>query len=158
MKYLIILLMLLPSFVLADNVPPLELGYGVMRENTSLTDYHVLVLGWRFNQYFTAVGGTLLGKAKSNWEISGHYVTGPDLQDNFVGGQLQLWEQYLVGGIGIIRLSRTTPDLTSPYQFFLRFGVHYNGYSLNYEHISNGHLIGGGGNAGEDLLVASFNF
>lgn len=160
MKFFLLFLLLMPAICVANTTyPPFEVGYGVMRENHSLNDYHVLILGWRFQPHWAAVGGTLMGGPKNNWVVDGHDVSGPDLADNFVGVQFQEWEQYLMGGIGLVRLSRQTLDLTSRWQYYLTFGVHFGGWSLSYRHLSDGHfLIGSGSNYGEDLLVFGYNF
>lgn len=161
MKSLMLMMFLLfpITCIASTKYLPFEIGYGDMRENASLNDYHVLTLGWRFTQHWTAVAGTLMGGPKGNYVLDGHDVPGPDLADNFGGIQFQEWEQYLMGGVGLVRISRQTVDLTSRWQYYLTFGVHYGKLSFSYRHLSDGHfLIGSGANYGEDMLILGYNF
>lgn len=154
------LLLLIPAVSFAAPMPknPIDIGIGTMRENGSTAGYRVLTFGWLFQPNIAVVGGALLGGRKGSWNVDGKNVPGPDMSDSFLGLQAQIWEKYLYGGVGVVRLRHQTYDLTSPYQFYLTWGVHLGNWSFSYRHLSNGKILGGGRNAGEDLLVLGYRF
>ena len=147
MKYLVLVVALLfntPCF--ADDAP-FTLGIGPVRENDGV-GYKVLTATYEFMPHLQVITGGI---------VKGSYTTAKsDYHVAWGGVQFIESEQWLYGGVGLVKLSRKTEHLTSPYQFYLTFGVHYDPFILSYDHLSNGNT--GGANYGEDMIVLAIEF
>lgn len=159
-SFIFVLMVALTTPALADCDPStcmvnqLSIGYGPVRENDG-ADYRTFRFDDRMFEHFEAnVGGIIGGDVPQ----TGLHDTDSkfDYRTIWIGGSFIEVEQYLFGSVGIVRLSRQTAHLTSPYQFLIQFGVHYDAVSLTYVHLSNGHT--GGKNYGEDMLVLGYGF
>jgi len=153
MRALILLLLLAVSTpALADDMAgTFGFGWGPVRENDSAINYKAIKLGYRVSEHVQLIAGAITGGS--------HYITPYqkyDYDTDWYGVNYLEVEQYLVGGIGIVKLTRQTRHLTSPYQFVLSFGAHYGPWTAAYQHLSNGHT--GGQNYGEDMLIFSYGF
>ena len=156
---LLILFMGTPALTYADDsdtltVNQLSIGYGPVRENDGAT-YRTIRLDDRLSTHFIGnIGGIIGGDApqKGLHDANSRF----DYRTFWIGGSFIEVEKYLFGSVGIVRLTKQTSHLTSPYQFLITFGVHYEAASLSYVHLSNGHT--GGKNYGEDMLVLGYGF
>ena len=140
-------LLLFSTSALADS---LTLGFGDVREYGKLTDYQVLTVDWYPTTHFGFVGGDLVGGKPDRYRNNARY--------NVAWYGVALTEDLgnLYDSIGYVKLSRQTYHLTSPYQFYLTFGLRLGSWGVSYRHLSNGGT--GGANFGEDMVVATYTF
>lgn len=134
-----------------EPIGSIGLGWGPVRENDSTTSYKAVTAGYRLSDHFEATAGSIIS-GNPNLGQNGRF----DYRTTWYGINYVEVESWLHGGVGLVKLTRQTTHLTSPYQFEITFGVHYDAIALTYLHLSNGHT--GGKNYGEDMMVLSYGF
>lgn len=151
-SYLFVALLSLASVAHADNI--WTVNTGLVRENDGISNYKVVAVDWQFSKWFALDAGDIFGGNPDLYH--GDYST------KWIGPSLVLREDpqtcdiCMRDSVGYIRLSRKTHNLTSPYQFYITFGVGIGSYSISYSHISNANT--GGANYGEDLIIFGTTF
>lgn len=147
MRWLAIFAALWGCSAFADS---LTLGYGGVREYGKLSNYQVLTADWQFTNHLELSVGDVVGGKPDIYQQNARYNVG------WCGVSFVEREDYLFDSIGVVRITHKTYHLTSPYQFYLVFGVKNGPWSISYRHLSNGGT--GGANYGEDMAVIGFTW
>lgn len=146
MRYLLILLLFCNT---ASFAMPLTLGLGGVRDINSLTKCRVITADIEPSQYLMLSGGSI-------FDGNDKLLPSQTCNVSWVGGGLVIRRDNIFDAVEYIRLNHMDSQLTSPYEFYIIFGLDLDNWEVSYRHISNGGT--GGDNSGQDMFVLSYRW
>ena len=128
---------------------PLTLGLGGVRDISSLTKCRVVTADIEPYQYLMLSGGSI-------FDGNDKLLPSQTCNVEWIGGGLIVRQNNLFDSIEYIRLNHMDSQLTSPYEFYIVFGIDLDDWEVSYRHISNAGT--GGDNSGQDMFVLSYRW